>query len=911
MDITLIKSINGDEIHATDNGKKTGCGINLLKSENVSKFISAGNMSDLKEITCDKCKTVVAKKIIKADKKEMAKLIKEEKINKKKGIVDDGIVPLGNTQAKITAAPKKEEPQVTPASAPVAPVQNNVGVGASAPEPTAAPPMPKTIPGTGVAIDSDLAAFAINVPKPQEQNSKPEVKDDFLAQFAINKPNEQNEVESEQTHTAEPIQDDFLAQFAIKSPNGQEQNTEQTSDYKPEEYNAIDEQEIEEEAPQDIEADYEAEYTPEIIDESEMNDISSESLSEEDNDYSQDILTDENVEMAEPNDNVSDEELMQMFSISSSLKSGSEVEVVSDKETDESSIYDEDESVVDVDANEMTDIEDSDNEEAQPVEEEEEQLVGNLDWDMVANQLFGASDVEQPKNEIEEIQTMEETSEPEIEEIPTMEETSESELEEIPTMEETSEPEIEEIPTMEETSESELEEIPTMEETSESEFEEIPTMEETSEPEFEEIPTMEETSEPELEETLNIEEIAAQELDSETEDTYSYNDYAEERNNKGNMTPLNMETLEMDSIGDADEMKKQYKYSAPIFADENTKAQQTIKENIPVEPIQTTSEQPLVTPMSAPIQPMTAAPTQMSQYAQPEQPMIMPVPQFAGYDMNGQPIYTYVQSQFLGYDAGGQPIFAPIQPVPPVQPMEQPVQPIAPIPPVAAPVQSVPFVQPVEQPVQPIAPIPPVAAPVQSVPPVQPMEQPVQPIAPIPPVAAPVQPIPPVQPVEQPVQPIAPIQPAAAPVQPTEAPVQQHVYQQAPAFSQVNISKIATETHRAMPKSVANAVANSKAKSNKNIFDMQGAQMPVLGSIEEALSQMGDEVVQKKRAEEKAMPAFEQYKAPTRSSSSNTSSTQQKPEKPDRPLTKAELKAMKKQEKIDQKFKKDLAKRGF
>ena len=30
-----------------------------------------------------------------------------------------------------------------------------------------------------------------------------------------------------------------------------------------------------------------------------------------------------------------------------------------------------------------------------------------------------------------------------------------------------------------------------------------------------------------------------------------------------------------------------------------------------------------------------------------------------------------------------------------------------------------------------------------------------------------------------------------------------------------------------------------------------------------------------------------------------------------RPLTKAELKALKKQEKIDQKFKKDLAKRGF
>ena len=102
MDITLVTSSFDKVVHGTENEKKTGCGINLMKPENVTRFHRTSRMTDLKEITCEKCKASLAKKLIKADKKEMALLLKEEKKREKMGMNDAGIVPLGNTTARIT-----------------------------------------------------------------------------------------------------------------------------------------------------------------------------------------------------------------------------------------------------------------------------------------------------------------------------------------------------------------------------------------------------------------------------------------------------------------------------------------------------------------------------------------------------------------------------------------------------------------------------------------------------------------------------------------------------------------------------------------------------------------------------------------------------------------------------------------
>ena len=283
-----------------------------------------------------------------------------------------------------------------------------------------------------------------------------------------------------------------------------------------------------------------------------------------------------------------------------------------------------------------------------------------------------------------------------------------------------------------------------------------------------------------------------------------------------------------------------YRYSTPIFADE-------IKKEAPVQPSAPVQNAAPVKP-SAHVQPTAPVqPVAQAKQPVPETPQIITVPQFAGYDMNGQPIYTYVQMQMTGLDANGQPIFAPLQnPAVPVMPAPQ-----------AAPVQP--------------------AAPVQNVAP-----------------AAPVQNI-------APVQQAAPVQPRVAYTVPT-----------------ANISKIAVNPHsKPMPQSFVNALASSREIAKKNLIETQGlkANSPVLTSVEAVLSQMGDNTAAKQQQQEvvkKNAPVYEEYKAaPRMAAAAAPVKRPAAPEVDERFMTKAELKAKKKQDKIDAKFKKDMAKRGF
>ena len=245
MDITLVTASNSKEVHGTDNDKKTGCGINLLRGENITVYRRIGRMTDLKEITCEKCKASLAKKMIKADKKEMSRMLKEEKQRAKMGMGDEGIVPLGNTTARITSAPRTYN-SPAPQQRNNAPMGGGYGApnnGYNAPEPQmqndpapAQPAAPQnTIPGTGVAIDDSLAAFAINKPVSEPENTfdqpaapapaAPQApQDDFMTQFAFQKPMEEQ--------PAAPAQDDFLAQFAVPSSEQPVQNSYDT--YQPE-----------------------------------------------------------------------------------------------------------------------------------------------------------------------------------------------------------------------------------------------------------------------------------------------------------------------------------------------------------------------------------------------------------------------------------------------------------------------------------------------------------------------------------------------------------------------------------------------------------------------------------------------------------------------------------------------------
>ncbi|MCM1269021.1 MAG: hypothetical protein NC247_00150 [Ruminococcus flavefaciens] len=863
MDIILVTSSFNDEVHGTDDEKKTGCGVVLTKPENASRFSKGGKMTDLKEITCEKCKEKLAKKIIKADKKEMAKLLKEERARAKKGIEDEGIIPLGNTTAKITkteeqkrqeeerlAAAKREAEEAARAAEEAAAKaaaeeaeRKRAAEEAERAEREALEAAEKMKTNDKVALDDDLTEFAIDVP--EETESEPDLQDDFLAQFAIQKPEE--DVDS----SKEPlIQDDFLAQFAIPVPKQDDE-------------------------PEEIEE-------PE-----EMDDISFENVA------AQPAVEEIHSEQVENKPEIvieSEDDIMKMFSIDPTSE---QTDVSASSEP--VSKYENDSSVIDVAEHELSAVEPEP--EAEPEEPEQLDLSGISEWDDVVNRIFGVqtSDSEEIPAEMEEI------SLPKIEDTPAAEsEAAEPVIEEIavPESEEVAEPVIEEIavPEPEAAAEPVIEEIavPESEEVAEPVIEEIavpepeaaaePVIEEIAVPESEEVaePVIEEIAVPELEEVAEpmIEDIAVPEPEEVAEPMIE--DIAVPEPEAAEPVIEEIAVSEPEEV--AEPMIEEITVSEPeevaepmiedIAVPEPEEVAEPVIEEIAVpepeeiaEPVIEEIEAPkpvenIQIPQTAPInnvpvQPAPVAPTPapVVQPAAPVQPQIISVPQFAGYDMNGQPVYTYVQMQMTGSDANGQPIFVPIN-------GQQPIM-------------SAPQTTPAAQPVQPSVPV----------------------------------------------QPVAPVQPAPAPVPIAPAPVKQPAFRAANDGTYVqptaNISKIAVNPHaKSTSQAFVNAIASSKDYANKNLIETQGlrANSPILTSVEDVLSQMGDDsLAKKKAAEQKNVVPVNEYKGPIKSAPKTSAPVQKtEPAKDDvRFMSKADLKAKKKQDKIDAKFKKDMAKRGF
>lgn len=128
----------------------------------------------------------------------------------------------------------------------------------------------------------------------------------------------------------------------------------------------------------------------------------------------------------------------------------------------------------------------------------------------------------------------------------------------------------------------------------------------------------------------------------------------------------------------------------------------------------------------------------------------------------------------------------------------------------------------------------------------------------------------------------------------------------------VHVSKI---QQAEMPSVIRNAVQKS-AVPQGNIFDQQNNDVAALDSIEDILSMMGEDTSQfkKKKDEPEVNIQFKEYKPKAKKApaSKPASAPQAAPAPTMAPLpSKEESKRQKREEKINAKFKKDLAKRGF
>lgn len=810
MDIILVTSIMNDDIHGTDNDKKTGCGINLQKGDNINKYRRGGKMTDLKEVTCERCKNAFAKKMIKADKKEMARLLKEEKQREKAGLADEGIVPLGGTVAKITSVAPVAEPEPIPVE--------------STPVPSPEPEAPKqTISGTGVALDSSLAAFNITPPPAEKPEPQPQ-KDDFMAQFAVKpQPEEKEEIVTPApAPTIKKPDDDFLAQFAIPAPNQNQPEEIQSVTEEPEPEESIDFSEINP-PPSAYEEPVEL---PPVADE-------------------------------RPVGLIDEDDIMKMFAFGNVKASSSQSPAV-----DNSYNY-------------VTPAPEENAYTPEPVtvseNTENEEFTKNADFDYVANKLFG---IEEPvPAEPEEPEEMTDIELPSVDNItPAYEERLQEAY--APAFDDIELPPVDNITPA---YEDRLQDIS------------VPALDDIELPSADNIiPAQEERTQevytaafddielPQLEDVAPVQEevtpeIFTPELDDievpEIEESEPVNEYYEPvRENTGvpslDDMALLMEQEESAEVTEEYEEVTEEVSEQPVYPEQEVSVQPVTPQVPPVQP----TVQPIPSPVQPaypqqPVFPQQPIFPQQNPYAQ--QPMIgqvVSVPQFKGYDQNNQPVYMYVQMQMTGYSPNGQPIYMPFG----QSPMQQPVM--------QQPVMQQPFAQPAPT----VAPVP---------------QTPVTPSVP-----------------RNDNQSLTPGQKIAAAAAAKGG---------MPA-SAANISKIAVHEHsRSTSQVFINAIAESKEYANKSLTETQGNQarnMPVLDSIEDMLSAMGDNSEKEKRQKQESMkknvPVYQEYTG----SSNQVRTSQSRPKKseePQKPLTKAELREKKKQDKIDAKFKKDLAKKGF
>ena len=247
MHVDLLSTTKGSPkiVHGTENGKRTACGINLLKPENVGMFTSSGTLTDVVQLTCEKCKTVIAKKMIREANKELAAQIKEEQKMMKReraAAKHHHDAPAAQPAPAPAAQPVSRSSSPSPSSgggyippsmrkamqAPQQPIET--------PTPTPPPPVPMPAPTPVQSAPQDvLSQFAIpTVPSSLPQTAPPppapisaptpvaQNAEDVLAQFAV------PTVPTSRPQTAPPPPapisaptpvaqnaDDVLAQFAI------------------------------------------------------------------------------------------------------------------------------------------------------------------------------------------------------------------------------------------------------------------------------------------------------------------------------------------------------------------------------------------------------------------------------------------------------------------------------------------------------------------------------------------------------------------------------------------------------------------------------------------------------------------------------------------------------------------------
>ena len=243
VDLVATNKTRNKEVHATLNGKHTACRISLTKAENIGHFTSIGQMKDISQITCEKCKNSVAKQLIRESNKEMKAMLKEEQKMMKRDASESRPQkkeePARNASpiqapAPHTSAANSDGGYVPPA---MRKMQQAAAAASSVPEPEAPAPIPAppqmptphgndvlsqfNIPNIPTLAQSATATASVHNPVPTLNET-----DDVLSQFSVPPLPAESQPFSTSAPTPAPTPtvggmadsaEDVLAQFNIPS----------------------------------------------------------------------------------------------------------------------------------------------------------------------------------------------------------------------------------------------------------------------------------------------------------------------------------------------------------------------------------------------------------------------------------------------------------------------------------------------------------------------------------------------------------------------------------------------------------------------------------------------------------------------------------------------------------------------
>jgi len=232
MSITLIRTNSDGVVHGADNDKLTGCRKRLQTMSSTRE----GEMKDIVDLTCERCKEYFAKKMIRESNREESKMAKEEKKRyqraKKQGIVSESTyeeyVMNRESEASARRDSKKDTNDYPPLKADLP--DNNYPSYQNYNQPTAQPAAPQN------PVNQYAAPPAYQPQAPFQENNMQQPDNGPAPQYMQYQPSyEQYKSTSDASNqgaspnpNAKPSgsNDDFLAQFMINKPAAEPEQPE-------------------------------------------------------------------------------------------------------------------------------------------------------------------------------------------------------------------------------------------------------------------------------------------------------------------------------------------------------------------------------------------------------------------------------------------------------------------------------------------------------------------------------------------------------------------------------------------------------------------------------------------------------------------------------------------------------------